>query len=128
MLKANTSMQQEVSLYKRFNHLNSDAGVVDVAWAHRVPESGKGQRAALSSKANFLFLKHPPNGLQNEVVRPVAFSGGGFTAFWDRARGMCRWDARSGFSCFSQRLRQPELGADSKASITPPPPPHTTPA
>lgn len=59
VLKANTSMQQKVSLYKRFNDLKSDAGVVDVAWVYRFPESGKGTEGCAQFKGQFSIFETP---------------------------------------------------------------------
>lgn len=59
MLKANTSMQQEVSLYKRFNDLKSDAGVVDVAWVYRFPEPGKWTEGCAQFKGQFSIFDTP---------------------------------------------------------------------
>ncbi|MGE8446968.1 MAG: hypothetical protein ACN6O1_12210 [Comamonas sp.] len=59
VLKANTSMQQEVSLYKRFNDLKSDAGVVDVAWVYRFPEPGKGTEGCAQFKGQFSIFETP---------------------------------------------------------------------
>lgn len=59
VLNANSSMQQEVSLYKRFHDLKSDAGIVDVAWVYRFAESGKGADGCALFKGNFSIFETP---------------------------------------------------------------------
>ncbi|MGE8493020.1 hypothetical protein [Comamonas sp. PR12] len=57
VLKANASMQQEISLFKRFHDLRSDAGIVDVSWSYRFAEPGVGSDVCATFKGDFSIFE-----------------------------------------------------------------------
>lgn len=59
VLKANSSLKQEVSLYKRFQNLRSDAGMVDVAWSYRFAAPGIGTDVCAIFKGQFSIFETP---------------------------------------------------------------------